>query len=178
MDYKKVKELNGKITKTNIKGKPYVMVKDRIAAFRELCPNGSIVTEMIEKTADEVTFRATVADGDGSILAIAHANELRTSSNINRSSYVENCETSAIGRAIAAATGIGIEDSFASAEEVTIAQSVQAGFDMLISDEDANKLTALLGDRLPKALAYYGVNDVHLLTNEQYSDCVRRTAKL
>lgn len=50
-------------------------------------------------------------------------------------------------------------------------------FDMLITDEDANKLTALLGDRLPKALAYYGVSDVHLLTNEQYSDCVRRTAR-
>ena len=46
-------------------------------------------------------------------------------------------------------------------------------FGMLISDADANKLTALLGDRLPKALAYYGVADVHLLTNEQYSDCVR-----
>ena len=48
---------------------------------------------------------------------------------------------------------------------------------MLISDADANKLVSLLGDRLPKALAYYGVADVHLLTNEQYSDCVRRTAK-
>ena len=176
MDYKKVKEINQRITKTNIKGKPYVMVKDRISAFREVCPDGRIVTEMIEKTADEVTFSASVYEGD-TLLAVAHANEVRTASNINRSSYVENCETSAIGRAIAAATGIGIEDSFASAEEVTIAQSVQAGFDMLISDEDANKLTALLGDRLPKALAYYGVSDVHLLTNEQYSDCVRRTAK-
>lgn len=176
MDYNKVKELNARITKTNIKGKPYVMVKDRIAAFREVCPDGRIVTEMIEKTADEVTFAASVYEGE-TLLAKAHANEVRTASAINRSSYVENCETSAIGRAIAAATGIGIEDSFASAEEVAIAQSVQAGFDMLISDEDAAKLTQLLGDRLPKALAYYGVNDVHLLTNEQYSDCVRRTAR-
>lgn len=172
-----IKEINSRITKTNIKGKPYVMVKDRIAAFREICPDGSIVTEMIEKTADEVTFRATVADGDGSVLAIAHANEMRTSSQVNRTSYVENCETSAIGRAIAAATGIGIEDSFASAEEVRNAQQAQAEMGMLITDDDANKLTELLGDRLPKALAYYGVEDVHLLTNEMYSDCVRRTAK-
>lgn len=172
-----IKEINSRITKTNIKGKPYVMVKDRIAAFREVCPDGVIATEMLEKTADEVTFRATISDGDGNILAIAHANEMRTSSQVNRSSYVENCETSAIGRAIAAATGIGIEDSFASADEVQIAQQVQAEMGMLITDEDANKLKALLGDRLPKALAYYGVEDVHLLTNEQYADCVRRTAR-
>ena len=177
MEYEKVKTLNARITKTNIKGKPYVMVKDRVAAFRELCPEGCIKTEMLEKTADEVTFKAEVYNDAGQLLGTAHANEVRTSSNINRSSYVENCETSAIGRAIAAATGIGIEDSFASYEEVQIAQQVQNELGMLISEDDANKLVALLGDRLPKALAYYGVEDVHLLTNEQYSDCVRRTAR-
>lgn len=48
---------------------------------------------------------------------------------------------------------------------------------MLISDSDANKLVSLLGDRLPKALAYYGVEDVHLMTNEQYSDCVKKSAR-
>ena len=50
-------------------------------------------------------------------------------------------------------------------------------YGMLISDSDANKITALLGDRLPKALAYYGVNDVHLLTVEQYAEIVKRTAR-
>lgn len=50
-------------------------------------------------------------------------------------------------------------------------------FGMLISDADANKLVSLLGDRLPKALAYYGVTDVHLLTVEQYAEIVKRTAR-
>ena len=172
----KVKDINDRITKTNIKGKPYVMVKDRIAGFYEVCPNGRIVTELVEKTPDEVTFKAYIYEED-ELLACAHANEIRQASAINRTSYVENCETSAIGRAIAAATGIGIQDSFASYEEVAQAQRMQAEAGMLIGDDDADRLAALLGDRLPKALAYYGVNDVHMLTNEQYSDCVRRSAK-
>lgn len=177
MNYEKVKELNQRITKTNIKGKPYVMVKDRIAAFRELMPGGRIETDIVEKNPDEVTIRARVYDEGGVLLGTGHANEIRTSSNINKTSYIENCETSAIGRAIALACGIGIEDSFASAEEVRQAQEMQAGFDMLISDEDADRLAELLGDRLPKALAYYGVADVHLLTNGQFSEIVRRSAR-
>lgn len=176
MDFEKVKEINRAITKTNIKGKPYVMVKDRIFGFREVCPDGRIITEIVEKSPDEVTIKASIYEGDA-LLACAHANEIRTASSINKTSYIENCETSAIGRAIAAATGIGIEDSFASAEEVAQAQRLQAEAGMLIGNEDANKLTALLGDRLPKALEYYGVSDVHMLTNEMYSDIVRRTAR-
>lgn len=176
MERNKVKEINDRITKTNIKGKPYVMVKDRIAGFYAVCPDGRIVTEMIEKTPDEVTFKAYIYEGDR-LLACSHANEIRTASAINKTSYVENCETSAIGRAIAAATGIGIEDSFASYEEVAQAQRMQAEAGMLIGDEEADRLAALLGDRLPKALAYYGVSDVHMLTNEQYGDCVRRSAR-
>jgi hypothetical protein len=46
------------------------------------------------------------------------------SSNINKTSYVENCETSAIGRALAM-LGIGIDTSIASANEVSDAISKQ-----------------------------------------------------
>jgi hypothetical protein len=59
-----------------------------------------------------------IRDADGRIRATGHAHEDRTSSMINKTSYVENCETSCpFGRALAA-LGIGIETSIASANEV------------------------------------------------------------
>ena len=54
---------------------------------------------------------------DGNIVAVGHAHEVKTASNINKTSYVENCETSAVGRALAM-LGIGIDVSIASANEV------------------------------------------------------------
>ena len=49
---------------------------------------------------------------------------MQGSSNINKTSYVENCETSAIGRALAM-LGIGIDTSIASANEVADAIAKQ-----------------------------------------------------
>jgi len=64
---------------------------------------------------------ATIRDQNGSILGLDYAEEVRGSSNINKTSALENCSTSAIGRALCAAgynkTGTGV----ASAEEVTVA---------------------------------------------------------
>ena len=51
------------------------------------------------------------------VVAQGHAHEEKGSSNINKTSYVENCETSAVGRALAI-LGIGIDTSIASANEV------------------------------------------------------------
>ena len=58
------------------------------------------------------------------IIASGHAHETQGSSNINKTSYVENCETSAIGRALAM-MGIGIDTSIASANEVNEAIAKQ-----------------------------------------------------
>lgn len=100
-----------------IKGKNYVMVKDRVTAFREVFPDFSLDTEIINLDEDSVTMKAIVRDEAGNIKATGHARELQNASFINKTSYVENCETSAIGRALGL-LGIGIDDSFGSADEV------------------------------------------------------------
>ena len=58
------------------------------------------------------------------IRATGHAEEYMGSSYINKTSFIENCETSAIGRALGL-LGIGIDTSIASAEEVSNAISNQ-----------------------------------------------------
>ena len=60
---------------------------------------------------------ATIADGDGKVLATGTAFEEKGSSYINKTSYVENCETSAVGRALAM-LGIGSEENLCSADEL------------------------------------------------------------
>jgi len=68
--------------------------------------------------------KASIVDSSNRIIATGHAHETQGSSNINKTSYVENCETSAIGRALAM-LGIGIDTSIASANEVEEAISHQ-----------------------------------------------------
>jgi hypothetical protein len=106
----------------NIKGKNYVMVNERISFFRtnEEYKGWSLTSEIINLTEDSCIIRAVVTDDKGVIRATGYAQEDRTSSMINKTSFVENCETSAWGRALGC-LGIGIQDSIASAEEVDMA---------------------------------------------------------
>lgn len=99
------------------KRKNYVMVNERVKAFRSICPSGSISTEIISIEDGVVTMMATIEDENGHLLATGMAQEKETSSFINKTSYIENCETSAVGRALGF-IGIGIDASMASAEEV------------------------------------------------------------
>lgn len=105
-----------------IKGNDYVMVNERIAYFRtaEEYKGWSLVSEIITMDNDNCTVKGIVIDDKGTIRATGHAQEDRTSTMINKTSYIENCETSAWGRALAC-LGIGIKDSIASAEEVDMA---------------------------------------------------------
>ena len=102
----------------DIHGKPYVMVKDRVEEFHKEYPNGSIRTELIEMT-DRFIIKATIIPDveEGSRYFTGHAEEIIGSTQINKTSALENCETSAIGRALGS-LNIGIIDSFASADEV------------------------------------------------------------
>jgi len=103
----------------DIKGKPYVMVNERLKEFREKYPNYSLTSEIIELTEDRVVMKATINYGDG-VLATGHAYEDKDSTFINKTSFIENAETSAWGRALAN-FGIGIDESVASADEVVTA---------------------------------------------------------
>ena len=79
---------------------------------------------------------------------------VKSSSNINKTSYVENCETSAVGRALAI-LGIGIDTSIASANEVedAIAQQ-QAMVDNPKVQKLSKALDAPVENIMDKAVAY------------------------
>lgn len=116
----------------NIKGKNYVMVNERIKHFRtsEEYKGWSLSTEIISLTEDSCVLKAIICDENGVIKATGLAQEDRTSSMINKTSFVENCETSAWGRALGC-LGIGIDDSIATAEEVNMAVKKQEKFQEL-----------------------------------------------
>jgi hypothetical protein len=104
----------------NIKGKNYIMVNERIKFFREHYLGWSLTSELVNLTEDSCIVKAIITDDNGVVRATGYAQEDRTSSVINKTSFVENCETSAWGRALGN-LGIGIDDSIASAEEVDMA---------------------------------------------------------
>ena len=119
---------NYKFKTTNIRGKQYVEVNERIKFFRQEdeYKNWTLSTEFTALDSDMCVCKAIVADPAQRIIASGHAHEERSSSHINKTSYVENCETSAIGRALAM-MGIGIDTSIASANEVNDAIAKQDG---------------------------------------------------
>ena len=104
----------------DIHGKPYVMVKDRVIHFYKEYPNGCIRSKLVDRIDNNVIFEATVIpDIDKpERYFTGHAEEEIGSSQINKTSALENCETSAVGRALAM-MGIGADESFASADEVS-----------------------------------------------------------
>tara|TARA_R110002020_G_scaffold366379_1_gene578448 strand:+ start:799 stop:1356 length:558 start_codon:yes stop_codon:yes gene_type:complete len=110
---------NYKFKTTNIRGKQYVEVNERIKYFRqeEQYKNWTVMSEFPALDSEQCVCKATIADASGRVIATGHAHEVQGASNINKTSFVENCETSAIGRALAV-LGIGIDTSIASANEV------------------------------------------------------------
>jgi len=108
-----------------IHGKDYKTVVERVNELR----NGDkadygIFTEITKMEGDDCIIKATIRDVEGRIIATGHAHEVKDSTNINKTSHVENCETSAIGRALAALGLAGTE--YASGDEVGTAIINQA----------------------------------------------------
>ena len=117
----------------SIHGKDYATVAYRLELFRQLHPDGLIRTELIKDEDGVIIMKAWVYSGHFDIDAVVdegvinrlllgsdYAEEVRGSSNINKTSALENASTSAVGRALAYA-GFGSAESIASADEVTIA---------------------------------------------------------
>lgn len=119
--YEDIKKANESIVTTDIKGKEYAEVNQRIKAFRMVYPTGTIETRIISLDSGICVIQATVAykdeNGNYTTLGMGTAYEKENSSFINKTSYIENCETSAVGRALGMA-GFGIDTSVASYEEV------------------------------------------------------------
>ena len=103
----------------NIKGKNYITVNERLKHFRtEPTFDGWQINEqLVHIDEKEGIFKVTICDTKGVEMASAHSQEYRDSSYINKTSFVENGFTSALGRALGY-LGIGIDTSIASANEV------------------------------------------------------------
>jgi len=147
MKYLDLAIANEQIKTTDIKGKDYAEVNQRIKVFRMLYPKGTIETEMLSNENGVVVFKASVYDESGYLLATGTAYEKEDSSFINKTSYVENCETSAVGRALGMC-GIGIDVSVTSAEEVQNAINNQ-----IVTQEEADNYTLTFGKHKGKKLS-------------------------
>jgi len=111
-----------------IHGKDYMTVNERLTKFRSEYEPYALDTQILSHECTEgihtIVMKAIIADESGRVVASGTAYEVEGRGNINRTSYVENCETSAWGRALAC-LGIGIDESVASAEEVAQAINQQ-----------------------------------------------------
>lgn len=143
--YDQIKAASDGILTTNIKGKEYAAVNGRINAFRRLFPQGFITTEIVSLDAGVVVMKASCGyyeDGQAVVLGTGMAYEREGSSNINKTSYIENCETSAVGRALGMA-GLGINTAVASSEEVQNAIKQQED---IAEDIDPDKRVQLIDE--------------------------------
>lgn len=103
----------------NIKGKKYVLVSDRVTYFNETYKNGSITTELIsDPTSEMVIVKATVRPHAAEPQAYTgYSQAVIGDGMVNKTSALENAETSAVGRALGF-MGIGVIESIASADEI------------------------------------------------------------
>lgn len=146
-----------------IHGKQYKTVAYRVNEFRAQYPEYTVSTELVEANDTLVVMKASISNEQGRLLATGFAEEVRAASKINRTSALENAETSAVGRALAALGLAGTE--YASADEVANAitqqndgeflefmQTVRDNFDWVmyaktaIANEDWDELAGIWGD--------------------------------
>jgi len=113
-----------KLKSVNIQGKQYVEVSERLKHFRSNYIGYSLISEVVDINDTSITIKATIFDDKQNPIASGIAQEIKGSSFINKTSYVENCETSAWGRALAN-FGIGIDAAVASYNEVANAITQQ-----------------------------------------------------
>lgn len=174
--FEEIQRANETIKTTNIKGKEYAEVNQRIKAFRMVYPMGTIKTEMIQNENGVCIFQATILDNE-KLLATGTAYEKENSTFINKTSYIENCETSAIGRALGIA-GFGIDTSVASAEEVQNAIANQETNkkeqeEILKLMNRMNELVLETRTDYEDITNHYEVTSTSEMTLKQLKDCVK-----
>ena len=145
----------------NIHGKQYVEVKERIKHFRENFKEWSLTSELLELTDERCVIKATISNEQDRVIASGIAYETKGSSFINKTSFVENCETSAWGRALGN-LGIGVDTSIASAEEIQYAKAQDKPKKLPKSKLDDGQLQAMIvaigkgqGDKVKERLPFY-----------------------
>ena len=169
MTYEELRKANEAIHLVDIKGKMYAPVSERVKAFRMAFPMGWIRTEIVSNEGGVCVMQATVGIGDTE-LGTGYAFEKESGSYINKTSYIENCETSAVGRALGFA-GFGIDTDVASAEEVTNAD-LNNDAKQKISDPTRRAIIArCMEDEVPlqTVLKCAKISDLSDMTNEQHA---------
>ena len=186
--FEDIARANQAITTTNIKGKEYAEVNQRIKAFRMVYPEGCIKTELVSNKDGVCVFKAEVYSGisaedeeagyEDNLLGTGHAYEMESSSFINKTSYIENCETSAVGRALGMA-GFGIDTSVCSADELNNALFHQEA-QKKITKGQVKAVIALAeakGSDLSDICDYFGVGKLEEMTAEEYGKCLNMLNK-
>lgn len=136
-----------------IHGKEYHTVAKRVQDFRSDHPDYAITTDVLD-TGQLVRVRATIWDNQSRKLSTGHAEENRDAG-INRTSAVENAETSATGRALALLGYGGTE--IATADEMASAMARQKELEV---SEYLLRHNEAVRDHLPSIVAIKGALDL------------------
>ena len=115
-----------------IHGKEYFTVADRMSMFRGEFPEYTLETNLIYQDDDKVIMKAFILNGTN-LLSTGYAEEVRGATSINKTSALENAETSAIGRALAFFKFAGTE--IASADELAGALAQQSASELVEYNE-------------------------------------------
>lgn len=170
VSYSQIEKANNEIEKMKLGSKGYAPTNERIIAYRKVYPMGRIETTIEEIRDDYVRTRTVVTDEEDNIIASGTASETNTGKNmVNKTSMLENCETSSVGRALGFA-GFGADTAIASAEDMARNKERSKQYEiytnMFIPDNDAKKIVKLsIGELMRKM----GVVKAHLgeLVSEQ-----------
>lgn len=151
---------------TNIKGRNYVEVNVRLQEFRKSYEGWSLESDFVEINENYCVIKAIIKNKDGVVKATGLAREVNGDTFINKTSYVENCETSAWGRALGN-LGIGIDEAIASSLEVTNAVNNKGSQDLQSFD---GVKQALMNSKSQKQLYFIIKNHKATLDDKQKTE--------
>ena len=176
--YEDIQKANEQIVTIDVKGNRYASVSQRIKAFRMVYPEGFIRTEMISNENGVCIFKAEAGIGDF-VLGDGYAYEKEGSSFINKTSYIENCQTSAVGRALGMC-GFGIDTDVASAEETQNAQLQQEALKPITAEQRKALTKMMQEDNIPESYIgeLYGVTEIKELTGAKFTNLVTNWDKM
>lgn len=158
-----------------IQGKDYELVASRVAKFRSEHPDWTIHTELISNE-DKVLFKCTILDGEH-LIATGHAEEIPGTTHINKTSALENCETSAVGRALSLAGYAGNYNP--TKEEVEVAEANALQLLKSINKDQIEELKtewlkAFPDDKEYEEVEKYFAKRLEDFTQADYLNCLAR----
>ena len=145
LTYEDIVKANEGLTGIDVKGKNYIMVPERVKAFRKLYPDGFIKTDIVSLSDGVVVMQTRVGYYNGNdevVLGTGLAYEKEANGYINKTSFIENCETSSVGRALGF-LALGIDGGgICSAEELANAITNQNGNGVNVRVTVTDKVTS------------------------------------